>query len=168
MGTFVLLQEKGDFQWNKLALIMINTYPCSLHIFRERFIQFGDKLYLEFGGKLFDDYHASRVLPGFAPDSKLQMLLQLADQAEMIISINASDIERNKIRHDLGITYDQDVLRLIDVYKKKGLYVSSVVITRYAGQPSANLFQKKLESHRYPGLSPLYYRWISQTISTRS
>ena len=117
----------------------------SAHI-RERISQFGDKLYLEFGGKLFDDYHASRVLPGFAPDSKLQMLLKLADQAEMIISINASDIERNKIRHDLGITYDQDVLRLIDVYQKKGLYVSSVVITRYAGQPSANLFQKKLES----------------------
>lgn len=90
----------------------------SAHI-RERISQFGDKLYLEFGGKLFDDYHASRVLPGFAPDSKLQMLLQLADQAEMIISINASDIERNKIRHDLGITYDQDVLRLIDVYKKE-------------------------------------------------
>ena len=107
---------------------------------------FGDKLYLEFGGKLFDDYHASRVLPGFAPDSKLQMLLQLADQAEMIISINAADIERNKIRHDLGITYDQDVIRLIDVYKKKGLYVSSVVITRYAGQPSADIFQKKLEA----------------------
>ena len=96
----------------------------SAHI-RERIEQFGDKLYLEFGGKLFDDYHASRVLPGFAPDSKLQMLLQLADQAEMIISINAADIERNKIRHDLGITYDQDVIRLIDVYKKKGLYVSS-------------------------------------------
>lgn len=90
----------------------------SAHI-RERIAQFGDKLYLEFGGKLFDDYHASRVLPGFAPDSKLQMLLQLADQAEMIISINAADIERNKIRHDLGITYDQDVIRLIDVYKKR-------------------------------------------------
>lgn len=91
----------------------------SEHI-RERIGQFGDKLYLEFGGKLFDDYHASRVLPGFAPDSKLQMLLQLADQAEMIISINAADIERNKIRHDLGITYDQDVIRLIGVYKEKG------------------------------------------------
>lgn len=115
----------------------------SEHI-RERIGQFGDKLYLEFGGKLFDDYHASRVLPGFAPDSKLQMLLQLADQAEMIISINAADIERNKIRHDLGITYDQDVIRLIGVYKEKGLYVSSVVITRYAGQPSADIFQKKL------------------------
>lgn len=117
----------------------------SEHI-RERIGQFGDKLYLEFGGKLFDDYHASRVLPGFAPDSKLQMLLQLADQAEMIISINAADIERNKIRHDLGITYDQDVIRLIGVYKEKGLYVSSVVITRYAGQPSADIFQKKLEA----------------------
>ena len=113
----------------------------SAHI-RERIAQFGDKLYLEFGGKLLDDYHASRVLPGFAPDSKLQMLLQLADQAEMIISINAADIERNKIRHDLGITYDQDVLRLIKVYQQKGLYV----ITRYAGQPSADLFQKKLEA----------------------
>ena len=105
----------------------------SAHI-RERIAQFGDKLYLEFGGKLFDDYHAARVLPGFAPDSKLQMLLQLANQAEMIISINAADIERNKIRHDLGITYDKDVLRL------------SVVITRYAGQPSADLFQQKLEA----------------------
>lgn len=117
----------------------------SEHI-RERIGQFGDKLYLEFGGKLFDDYHASRVLPGFAPDSKLQMLLQLADQAEMIISINAANIERNKIRHDLGITYDQDVIRLIGVYKEKGLYVSSVVITRYAGQSSADVFQKKLEA----------------------
>lgn len=117
----------------------------SEHI-RERIGQFGDKLYLEFGGKLFDDYHASRVLPGFAPDSKLQMLLQLADQAEMIISINAADIERNKIRHDLDITYDQDVIRLIGVYKEKGLYVSSVVITRYAGQSSADVFQKKLEA----------------------
>lgn len=117
----------------------------SEHI-RERIGLFGDKLYLEFGGKLFDDYHASRVLPGFAPDSKLQMLLQLADQAEMIISINAADIERNKIRHDLGITYDQDVIRLIGVYKEKGLYVSSVVITRYAGQSSADVFQKKLEA----------------------
>ena len=117
----------------------------SEHI-RERIGQFGDKLYLEFGGRLVDDYHASRVLPGFAPDSKLQMLLQLADQAEMIISINAADIERNKIRHDLGITYDQDVIRLIGVYKEKGLYVSSVVITRYAGQSSADVFQKKLEA----------------------
>ena len=91
----------------------------SEHI-RERISKFGDKLYLEFGGKLFDDYHASRVLPGFAPDSKLQMLLQLADQAEMIISINADDIENNKVRHDLGLTYDLDVLRLVKVYRSKG------------------------------------------------
>ena len=117
----------------------------SEHI-RERISQFGDKLYLEFGGKLFDDYHASRVLPGFAPDSKLQMLLQLADQAELIISINAADIERNKVRHDLGITYDEDVLRLIGVYRSKGLYVSSVVITRYTGQASIPAFQAKLEA----------------------
>ena len=115
----------------------------SAHI-RERISHFGDKLYLEFGGKLLDDYHASRVLPGFAPDSKLQMLLQLADQAEMIIAINAADIERNKVRHDLGITYDQDVLRLIGVYREKGLYVSSVVITRYANQASADSFEAKL------------------------
>lgn len=117
----------------------------SEHI-RERISQFGDKLYLEFGGKLFDDYHASRVLPGFAPDSKLQMLMQLSDQAEIIISINATDIEKNKIRHDLGIPYDQDVLRLIQVYREKGLYVSSVVITRYTGQASVNIFQHKLEN----------------------
>ena len=117
----------------------------SEHI-RERINQFGDKLYLEFGGKLFDDYHASRVLPGFAPDSKLQMLLQLADQAEIVIAINAADIEKNKIRHDLGITYDVDVLRLIQEFRDKGLYVGSVVITRYTGQPSADLFRTKLQN----------------------
>ena len=116
----------------------------SEHI-RERISQFGDKLYLEFGGKLFDDYHASRVLPGFAPDSKLNMLLQLADQAEIVIAINAADIEINKIRHDLGITYDADVLRLIQEYRDKGLYVGSVVITRYTGQTSADVFKTKLE-----------------------
>ena len=117
----------------------------SEHI-RERISKFGDKLYLEFGGKLFDDYHASRVLPGFAPDSKLQMLLQLADQAEMIISINADDIENNKVRHDLGLTYDLDVLRLVKVYRSKGLYVSSVVITQYKGQKSIENFKNKLEA----------------------
>ena len=106
----------------------------SEHI-RERIKKFDNKLYLEFGGKLFDDYHASRVLPGFAPDSKLQMLLQLADQAEMIISINADDIENNKVRHDLGLTYDLDVLRLVKVYRSKGLYVSSVVIKVYYHYP---------------------------------
>ena len=116
----------------------------SEHI-RERISQFGDKLYLEFGGKLFDDYHASRVLPGFAPDSKLNMLLQLADQAEIVIAINAADIEKNKIRLDLGITYDVDVLRLIQEFRDKGLYVGSVVITRYTGQPTADLFRTKLE-----------------------
>ena len=116
----------------------------SEHI-RERISQFGDKLYLEFGGKLFDDYHASRVLPGFAPDSKLQMLLHLADQAEIVIVISASDIEKNKIRHDLGITYDVDVLRLIQEFRDKGLYVGSVVIAQYAGQPTADLFKCKLE-----------------------
>ena len=94
----------------------------SEHI-KERISQFGDKLYLEFGGKLFDDYHASRVLPGFAPDSKLQMLMQLSDQAEIVIVINAADIEKNKVRYDLGITYDVDVLRLIQSFRDKGLFV---------------------------------------------
>ncbi len=112
---------------------------------RERIANFGDKLYLEFGGKLFDDYHASRVLPGFEPDSKLRMLLQLSDQAEIVIAISAADIEKNKIRGDLGITYDTDVLRLIDVYRAKGLYVGSVVITQYAGQESALHFKTRLE-----------------------
>ena len=102
----------------------------SEHI-KQRIGEFGDKLYLEFGGKLFDDYHASRVLPGFAPDSKLRMLLQMADQAEILIAINAADIEKNKVRHDLGITYDEDVLRLIQEFRDKGLYVGSVVITQY-------------------------------------
>ena len=112
---------------------------------RERINQFGDKLYLEFGGKLFDDFHASRVLPGFAPDSKLRMLLQLADQAEIVIAISAADIEKHKIRSDLGITYDVDVLRLIQAFTDKGLYVGSVVITHYSGQASADTFKTKLE-----------------------
>ena len=100
---------------------------------RKRISDLGGKLYLEFGGKLFDDFHASRVLPGFAPDSKIQMLKALADKAEIIIAINAGDIVKNKIRGDLGITYDQDVLRLIDAFRGFGLFVSSVVITRYTG-----------------------------------
>ncbi len=116
----------------------------SRHI-RERINQFGDKLYLEFGGKLFDDYHASRVLPGFAPDSKLKMLMQLSDYAEIVIVINAADIEKNKVRGDLGITYDVDVLRLRDEFQQKGLLVGSVVITHYAGQSSADQFKAKLE-----------------------
>mgnify|MGYP000469476081 CR=1 FL=1 len=116
----------------------------SKHIL-ERIDNFGGKLYLEFGGKLFDDYHASRVLPGFEPDSKLRMLMQLADQAEIVIAINAADITKNKVRYDLGITYDLDVLRLIRVFTDRGLYVSSVVITRYVDTPAIQQFKHKLE-----------------------
>ncbi len=113
---------------------------------KERIAAFGGKLYLEFGGKLFDDYHASRVLPGFKPDSKINMLAQLKEEAEIVIVINAADIEKNKVRADLGITYDLDVLRLIDAFRGYGLYVGSVCMTRFAGQPSAIAYQKKLES----------------------
>ncbi len=112
---------------------------------KKRIGQFGDKLYLEFGGKLYDDYHASRVLPGFEPDAKLQMLMQLSDCAEIVIVISAADIEKNKIRGDLGITYDVDVLRLRDEFQNRGLYVGSVVITHYSGQNSADQFKAKLE-----------------------
>ena len=111
----------------------------------ERIAQFGGKLYMEFGGKLFDDFHASRVLPGFAPDSKIRMLEKLKDKAEIIITIHAGDIEKNKVRGDLGITYDMDVLRLIDAFRDYGLYVSSVVLTRFENQASAIAYQKKLE-----------------------
>ena len=113
---------------------------------RDRISQFGGKLYLEFGGKLFDDYHASRVLPGFQPDSKVRMLLKMKDEAEIVIAISADDIERNKRRGDLGITYDEDTLRLIDAFRGIGLYVGSVVITHYRSQPAAELFQKRLET----------------------
>ncbi|MEE0883892.1 MAG: DUF1846 domain-containing protein [Faecalimonas sp.] len=116
----------------------------SEHI-RERISHFDNKLYLEFGGKLFDDYHASRVLPGFAPDSKLKLLMQLSDQAEIVIVISAVDIEKNKVRGDLGITYDTDVLRLMEAFKGQNLYVGSVVITQYSGQASADHFKTKLE-----------------------
>ena len=116
----------------------------SEHI-RQRIDQFGGKLYLEFGGKLFDDYHASRVLPGFAPDSKIRMLEQLKDNAEIVIVINAADIEKNKVRGDLGITYDVDVLRLIDIFRSRGLFVGSVVVTQYAGQSAADAFKVRLE-----------------------
>jgi len=112
---------------------------------KKRIEKFGDKLYLEFGGKLFDDLHASRALPGFQPDSKLKMLLQLSDQAEVIIVIGADAIEKNKTREDLGITYDKDVIRLIGEYNRCGLYVSSVVLTKYSGQASADVFKAKLE-----------------------
>ncbi|MBR4758777.1 MAG: DUF1846 family protein, partial [Lachnospiraceae bacterium] len=117
----------------------------SEHI-KDRIGQFGDKLYLEFGGKLFDDYHASRVLPGFHPDSKIQMLKQLKDRTEIIIVISAGDIEKNKVRGDIGITYDMDVLRLVDAFTNQGLYVGSVVLTQFAGQPSAIAYEKKLKA----------------------
>lgn len=121
----------------------------SEHI-RNRIGKFGNKLYLEFGGKLFDDYHASRVLPGFAPDSKLRLLKELSSQAEIVIVISAKDIEKNKIRGDLGITYDTDVLRLIQTYKDQGLYVGSVTITQFSGQESALLFKNRLEKLHIP------------------
>ena len=111
---------------------------------RERINQFGGKLYLEFGGKLFDDYHASRVLPGFKPDTKISMLQSMKDEVEIVIAINANDIERSKVRGDLGITYDEDVLRLMDIFRSMGFKVGSVVITRYANQPNADLFRRRL------------------------
>ena len=113
---------------------------------KQRIDGFGGKLYLEFGGKLFDDNHASRVLPGFSPDSKIRMLEELKDEAEIVIVISAIGIEHNKRRGDLGITYDEDVFRLIDVFRSFGLFVGSVVITKYSGQASAVAFKKKLES----------------------
>ena len=141
----------------------------SQHI-RQRIAQFGGKLYLEFGGKLYDDYHASRVLPGFQPDSKLGMLLQMKEQVEVIVAINSDDIEKNKIRGDLGITYDRDVVRLINIFRDFGLYVSSVVLTRYNDQPIARAFQARLESmdikvyHHYsiPGYPGDTARVVSQ------
>ena len=112
---------------------------------RERISQFGNKLYLEFGGKLFDDFHASRVLPGFKPDAKIGLLQEFRDQAEIVCCINAADIGNSKFRADLGITYDMDLLRLMDQLRRMGLYVSSVVITQYKGQPAADAFRKMLE-----------------------
>ncbi len=134
----------------------------SEHI-KERIAQFGDKLYMEFGGKLYDDYHASRVLPGFHPDSKLTMLMQLQDDAEIIIVISAEDIEKNKIRADLGITYDKDVLRLRDVFTARGFYVSSVVITHFNGQQSAVAFRKMLERE---GEVKVYYHYLIEGYPT--
>ena len=113
----------------------------------KRISKFGDKLYLEFGGKLFDDYHASRVLPGFQPDSKLQMLLGIKDKAEIIIVVNANDINSNKIRGDIGITYQEDVLRLIDAYVEAGLLVSSIVISFYQELPNVLEFEQKLKNN---------------------
>ena len=123
---------------------------------KERISEFGGKLYLEFGGKLFDDYHASRVLPGFQPDSKLQMLLQLKDQAEIVIVISTQDIEKNKLRGDLGITYDKDVIRLIDAFTAKGLFVGSVVLTKYAPHPRVTAFENRLKKLGYP----VYHHYV--------
>ncbi len=123
---------------------------------RERINMFGGKLYLEFGGKLFDDFHASRVLPGFEPDSKIKMLLELKDQAEIVIVINANDIEKNKRRGDSGITYDLETLRLIDAFEAIGLYVGSVVISQYADQPSTEIFKKRLSDR---GIK-VYYQYV--------
>ena len=120
------------------------------HHIAERIKQFGGKLYLEFGGKLFDDYHASRVLPGFAPDSKIRMLTQLKDNVEVVIAINAADIEQNKVRADYGITYDTEVMRLIDAFRAQGLYVGGVTITQFAGQPGADLFHRRLHELGIP------------------
>ena len=121
------------------------TRMQSEHI-RSRIAVFGGKLYLELGGKLFDDFHASRVLPGFKPDSKVSMLLNLKDQAEIVITISAAAIDSNKRRGDLGITYDEDVMRLIDAFREIGLYVGSVVITQYKGQRTADAFRKRLRA----------------------
>ena len=117
----------------------------SEHI-RSRISQFGGKLYLEFGGKLFDDHHASRVLPGFHPDSKIRMLMQLKEQVEIVVAVSAMDVEQSKVRGDLGITYSTDTLRLIDAFRSFGFQVGSVVLTRFSGQPAAEIFQKQLES----------------------
>ncbi len=111
---------------------------------RERIGQFGGKLYLEFGGKLFDDYHASRVLPGFEPDTKIRMLKSMVDDVEIVIAINANDIEKSKMRGDLGITYDDEVLRLMDIFRSLGFFIGSVVITRYENQPDADAFRKRI------------------------
>ncbi|EEG54838.1 hypothetical protein CLOSTASPAR_03092 [[Clostridium] asparagiforme DSM 15981] len=137
--------KTGDYKKMKTGFDNEKYLKLQSEHIKQRIGEFGDKLYLEFGGKLFDDFHASRVLPGFAPDSKLRMLLQMADQAEIVIAINAADIEKNKVRHDLGITYDVDVLRLIQEFQDKGLYVGSVVITQYSGQSGADQFKTKLE-----------------------
>ncbi len=131
-------------QLNKIGFDNKKYLKMQSEKIRERIDNFDNKLYLEFGGKLFDDFHASRVLPGFAPDSKLQMLLELKEQAEIVIVISANDIEKNKVRSDLGITYDTDLLRLMQAYEEVGLYVGSVVLTQYKGQESAQLFKSRL------------------------
>ena len=136
----------------------------SEHI-KDRIATFGDKLYMEFGGKLFDDYHASRVLPGFEPDSKLKMLMQMKDDAEIVIVISAVDIQKNKVRTDLGITYDMDVLRLRDEFMDRGLSVNSIVITHFSGQSSAVAYRKRLESM---GIKVYYHHTIVRSKAIRT
>ena len=148
LGFFISLLENCNEQIQEMEIGFDNQKYIKIqseHI-KERITQFQGKLYMELGGKLFDDYHASRVLPGFQPDSKLRMLQQLSDTAEIIIVISAFDIEKNKVRQDLGITYDEDVLRLRTEFQNRGFLVSSVVITHYNGQSSADMYRHRLES----------------------
>lgn len=139
-------EERGAYSMNAVGFDNDQYLRMQSERILERIAQFDNKLYLEFGGKLFDDYHAARVLPGFKPDSKVNMLLQLKDQAEIVIVINAADIEKNKVRGDIGITYDVEVLRLIDAFRGIGLYVGSVVITQYSAQPAADAFKKRMQN----------------------
>ena len=148
-----LQSGRGDgklFRMSKIGFDNEKYVAMQSENIRNRIAQFGDKLYLEFGGKLFDDYHASRVLPGFLPDSKINMLAKLKDDAEILIAIHAGDIETSKVRGDLDISYESEVLRLIDGFRSKGLYVSGVVITRYQGQPGADAFAKRLSEMEIP------------------
>ncbi len=142
----ILIFAREDGRVNRIGFDNDKYLRMQSEHILDRINQFGGKLYLEFGGKLFDDFHASRVLPGFLPDSKMKLLLTMKDQAEIVFAINAEDIEKNKIRGDLGITYDQDLLRLIDAFRAIGLYVGSVVITRWAEQTAAVAFKQRLES----------------------
>jgi len=132
-----MLTQKNGFDNEKYILLQSENI-------RERISRFGGKLYLEFGGKMFDDFHASRVLPGFEPDSKIKMLTHLKDQAEIVIVINSSDIEKNKVRGDTGVTYDLEVLKLIDAFRVRGFLVSSVVLTQYNSQHAADKFRDRL------------------------
>ena len=144
--TLVFFKARGEIVVKRTGFDNQKYLKMQSEQIKSRIAQFGGKLYLEFGGKLFDDFHASRVLPGFEPDSKMRMLQQMKDDLEIVIAINAADIESNKVRADLGITYDDDVLRLIDTFRELGLYVGSVVLTRYTNQSSSNVFLNHLES----------------------
>ena len=141
-----MILKKREIKMNKIGFDNDKYLKLQSEKIRERIESFGGKLYMEFGGKLFDDFHASRVLPGFEPDSKVRMLLKLKEQTEIIFAINAAAIEQNKMRSDIGITYDMDILRLIDKLTEIGLYVGSVVITQYSSQPSADKFKARLEN----------------------